>query len=152
MVQAGPILVLTGAGGAFGAVLKATPLAEVVSSWLGGEALSGVGLLLFAFCTAAFLKTAQGSTTSSLVITSSLLAPFAMQAGFDTGLELALLVAAVGSGGMVASHANDSYFWVVSQFSGLNSRDAYRSFTIQTLLQGLVSIVSVLILYLLLQA
>ncbi|GAB3168471.1 GntP family permease [Telluribacter humicola] len=148
IIQAGPILVLTGAGGAFGAVLKATSLAEVVSGWLGGEALSGVGLLLFAFCTAAFLKTAQGSTTSSLVITSSLLAPFAVQAGFDTGIELALLVAAVGSGGMVASHANDSYFWVVSQFSGLNSRDAYRSFTVQTFLQGLVSITMVLLLYL----
>ena len=147
---AGPILIITGAGGAFGGVLKATPVAELVEGSLAGGSFTGAGVLLAAFAVAAFLKTAQGSSTNALVITSSLLAPVAVQLGFAEPTELALLVLAIGGGAMTVSHANDSYFWVVAQFSGMELKEAYRSFTLLTGVQGGMVLLGVLFLYLIL--
>ncbi|MGV3585897.1 MAG: GntP family permease [Adhaeribacter sp.] len=147
ILQAGPILILTGAGGAFGALLKATPVAALVGQWLSSNAASGSFLLIISFIIAALLKTSQGSTTSALVITSSMLAPLLTTIGFDTGLELSLLVMAIGAGAMVVSHANDSYFWVITQFSGLTVKEAYQGFTVVTFLQGLTALAFVLLGY-----
>lgn len=145
---AGPILVITGAGGAFGGVLKATPITALVESWVQDGQFSGMGFLIITFLIAALLKTSQGSSTNALVITSSMLAPLMGTMGFDTPFELALIVMALGGGAMTVSHANDSYFWVVSQFSGIPMKDAYRSFTLMTALQGLVVLGMTLLLYL----
>lgn len=147
---AGLILIITGAGGAFGGVLKATPVAELVEGSLGNGGYAGAGVLVVAFLIAAFLKTAQGSSTNALVITSSLLAPVALQLGMESPVELSLLVLAIGGGAMTVSHANDSYFWVVTQFSGMEIREAYRSFTLVTAAQGVTVLVGVLVLYLVL--
>ena len=54
---------------------------------------------------------------------------------------------AIGGSAMTVSHANDSYFWVVTQFSGLNVKDSYRSFTMVTLFQGIAVLVTTIILY-----
>jgi gluconate:H+ symporter, GntP family len=143
--QAGPILILTGAGGAFGALLKATPVTDLVSTLLSADQASGSYLLIGGFIISALLKTAQGSTTSALVISSSMLAPLLIAAGFDSALELSFLVAAVGAGAMVVSHTNDSYFWVITQFSGLTVKEAFQGFTVVTLLQGFTAIVFVLL-------
>lgn len=145
---AGPILIITGAGGAFGGVLKATPIAALVESWVQGGQFSGLGFLIITFLIAALLKTSQGSSTNALVITSSMLAPLMGTMGFDTPFELALVVMALGGGAMTVSHANDSYFWVVSQFSGISMKDAYRSFSLMTALQGLVVLGMTVLLYL----
>ncbi len=145
--QAGPIILITGAGGAFGSVLKATPLTELITGVIGNGQVSGGAFLLIAFFIAAALKSSQGSSTAALVITSSLLAPFMAPLNLDTPVSMALVVMAIGSGAMVVSHVNDSYFWVVSQFSGLTLSDAYRSFTVVTLLQGFTGLVTTLILY-----
>ena len=67
--------------------------------------------------------------------------------GFDTPFELALVVMALGGGAMTVSHANDSYFWVVTQFSGISLKDAYRSFTLMTALQGFTVLITSLLLY-----
>ncbi|GIV36376.1 MAG: hypothetical protein KatS3mg032_0755 [Cyclobacteriaceae bacterium] len=75
------------------------------------------------------------------------MAPLTMKAGFNEPIELALLVLAIGSGSMTVSHANDSYFWVVSQFSGFDLRSAFKGITVMSLLQGLAGLVMVLILY-----
>lgn len=147
---AGPILIITGAGGALGGVLKATTLAESIKGWMNYGADSGIIVLLLAFGIAALLKTMQGSSTSSLVITSSILAPLLPAVGFDSSIELSLAVLAVGAGAMTVSHANDSYFWVVSQFSGISMRDAYRNYTVMTGLQGMAAMIVVLMLYLVL--
>lgn len=146
----GPILIITGAGGAFGAVLKATSLADNIKGFTENGFGSGIFLLILAFLIAALFKTMQGSSTSSLVITSSMLAPLLAALGFDTPLEIVLVVMAIGAGAMTVSHANDSYFWVVSQFSGLPLKDAYRSYTVMTGLQGLTALITVLLLYFLL--
>ena len=142
----GTTLVLVGAGGAFGAVLKETSLKDMVSLWLTQNEMSG--LLLMAFVIAAFFKTAQGSTTSSMVLTTSILAPLLGALGFVTPLQLTLVVMAVGSGAMIVSHTNDAWFWVVSQFTGIQEKDAYRTHTVLTGLQGVVSFLTTVILYL----
>ena len=144
---AGPILIITGAGGAFGGVLKATPIADMVSNWVADGQFSGSVFLIISFSIAALLKTSQGSSTNALVITSSMLAPLVVTMGFDTPFEMALIVMAIGGGAMTVSHANDSYFWVVSQFSGIAMKDAYRSFTWMTGLQGIVVLMTTLLLY-----
>ncbi len=148
--HAAPILLITGAGGAFGAVLSATPVAELIKGLAQGGVFSGPFVLIVPFIIAACLKTAQGSTTAALVVTSALVAPFLADLGISSPVQLALIVMAIGAGGMVVSHANDSYFWVVTQFSGLAVKDAYKAMTGATLVQGLAAIVTTLLLYALL--
>ncbi len=133
---AAPILLVTGAGGAFGAVLAATPLGEYL-----GQALSSLGIGVFMpFLVAAALKSAQGSSTVAMVAGSALVAPLLTQVGLDSEGGRVLTVMAIGAGAMTVSHANDSYFWVVAQFSKLDVATAYRAHTGATLAMGLVSI------------
>ncbi|EOD80479.1 D-glycerate transporter [Grimontia indica] len=143
---AAPILLITGAGGAFGAVLKATGVGPQL-----GETLSTLGIGLFMpFIVAAALKTAQGSSTVALVTTSALVAPMLGDLGLATEMGRVLTVLAIGAGAMTVSHANDSFFWVVTQFSKMSVSTAYRAQTIATLIQGLTGIVTVYILSLIL--
>ena len=144
---AGPILVITGMGGAFGAVLKASSLAADLTAYFAGRAVPGAGLLLLGFGLAAVLKTAQGSSTGALVIASSILYPLLPLAGLDTPVELGLTTLAIGAGAMTVSHANDSYFWVVTRFAGIEVADAYRSYTVLTGVMGISSLAMVLLLY-----
>jgi gluconate:H+ symporter, GntP family len=144
--EAAPILLITGAGGAFGAVLKATPLGGYL-----GETLSALGIGLFMpFLVAAALKTAQGSSTVSLVTTSALGAPMMGQLGLESEMGRVLTVMAIGAGAMTVSHANDSFFWVVSQFSRMKVSTAYRAQTAATLVQGVVGMATVWLLSLVL--
>jgi len=137
LTVAAPILLITGAGGAFGAMLKATS----VGTYLG-ETLSSLGLgILMPFIVSAALKTAQGSTTVALVTTSALVAPMLGQIGMDSDMGRVLCVMAIGAGAMTVSHANDSYFWVVSQFSRMSVPQAYKAHTVATGIQGVVSMV-----------
>lgn len=146
ILAAAPILLITGAGGAFGAVLKATPLGDYL-----GQALSSLGIGLFMpFAVAAALKSAQGSSTVALVATSALVAPLLGDIGLDSDVGRALCVLAIGAGAMTVSHANDSFFWVVSQFSRMPVGLAYRAQTIATLIQGVTGIIVVWLLSLVL--
>lgn len=147
--DAGIILLITGAGGAFGYVIKNSGVDFLLKEHITSIHASGIIFLIAGFLIAAILKTAQGSTTSSIIITSSLLAPLAASAGFLSTAKLSILVFAIGGGAMAVSHANDSYFWVVSQFSGMNTRDTLRSFTLITLIQGFVALIASIILFLL---
>ncbi|MFC1490910.1 GntP family permease [Candidatus Latescibacterota bacterium] len=135
--NASSIVMITGAGGAFGAILKATAIGDYLSTSL---AEYQIGIFL-PFIIAAALKTAQGSSTVALITTSALISPMLPELGLDTEAARALTVIAIGAGAMIISHANDSYFWVVSQFSGLDTTTAYKSHSVATLIQGIVSIV-----------
>ncbi|MCF6136657.1 GntP family permease [Pseudalkalibacillus berkeleyi] len=146
--DAAPILLITGAGGAFGSVIKATPVAEFIQGFGDSSLIGGAFFLLIPFFIAAALKTAQGSSTAAIVITSSLIAPLLGQVGIEGALPLALVVMAVGAGAMVVSHVNDSYFWVVKEFSGMTVTDAYKGQTAATLVQGIVAISVTLLLWL----
>lgn len=146
ILAAAPILLITGAGGAFGAVLKITPLGDYL-----GTTLSALGIGLFMpFVVAAALKSAQGSTTVALVTTSALVAPLLGQLGLDSEMGRVLTVMAIGAGAMTVSHANDSFFWVVTQFSRMTVATAYRAQTVATLIQGLTGILTVWLLSLVL--
>ena len=137
-------VLVTGAGGAFGSVLRASDLGNIVepdSSFV----ISG---LFIAFLLAALLKTAQGSSTVAIITTAEIISPLLVSFGLETELEKALAVLAVGAGAMTVSHINDSYFWVVSQFSHLSVKSALKSHTVATLFQGIVGIIIVLLIQL----
>ncbi|MBL7847338.1 MAG: GntP family permease [Cyclobacteriaceae bacterium] len=149
--QAGPIILLTGCGGGFGAVLKASPLANGLAGLIHEQGLTGVGFLTGAFLLGVAFKTAQGSTTSAMILVSALLSPLLSVSGLDSSSGHALLVLTIGAGSMMVSHANDSYFWVVSQFNGFTLREGYLGITLMTLVQGLTAFISVVILFLLIR-
>ncbi|MCA0987003.1 GntP family permease [Guptibacillus algicola] len=148
--DAAPILLITGAGGAFGSVIKATPVAGLIQGLADGGLLNGAFVLIIPFIIAAALKSAQGSSTAAIVVTSTLIAPLLPGMGIDGAIPLALVVMAVGAGAMVVSHVNDSYFWVVTEFSGMKVTDAYKAQTMATLVQGLTAIVFTMILWIVL--
>jgi len=141
--QAGAIVLITGAGGAFGAILRSVDIASIINL----ESSTGFGGLLIAFVIAAVLKTAQGSSTVAIITTSAIIAPLLGTFGLLSITDKALTVLAVGAGAMTVSHINDSYFWVVSQFSNINVKTALRGHTMGTLLQGTTGMLMVLILY-----
>ncbi len=139
---AAPILLITGAGGAFGTILKETHIGETLGYLLADYQLG----IFLPFLIAAAFKTAQGSSTVALVATSALIAPLMASIGLDSLNGKVLAVMATGAGAMTISHANDSFFWVVTQFSGMDVKTGYRAHTTATLLQGTVSMAFVYIL------
>ena len=146
--DAAPILLITAAGGSFGTVIKETGVGDMLQQMDLGALATGSLFLLVPFLIAAALKTAQGSSTTALVITSTLVAPMLVTAGIDGALPLALVVMAIGAGAMTVSHVNDSFFWVVTQYSGMEVTQAYKAQTMATLLQGITTIVVTIILWL----
>ena len=142
--EAGVIILITGAGGAFGSVLRAGGIGEVI-----GSALSNmqVGILL-PFVLAAVLKSAQGSSTVAIITTAAIVAPLLESLGLESEISKALTVLAIGAGAMTVSHLNDSYFWVVAQFSDMDTSTALKSQTLATLFQGLTGIIIIYVLYL----
>lgn len=145
--EAAPILLITGAGGAFGTVIQTTNISGFIESFGNSPFATGAFFLLVPFVIAVALKTAQGSSTTALVITSTLVAPLLVDAGITGAIPMALVVMAIGAGAMVVSHVNDSYFWVVKEFSGMTVTQAYKAQTGATLLQGIVAMITTLILW-----
>jgi GntP family gluconate:H+ symporter len=127
------ILVITAAGGALGMVLRASGIGTYLGTTL---AKMNIGILL-PFIIAAAIKTAQGSSTVSLVTTSAILFPMLEQLGWTTNIQKALVVLAIGAGAMVVSHANDSYFWVVAKFSDMKVDQAFKLQTLGSLITGI---------------
>lgn len=146
--DAAPILLITAAGGSFGTIIKETGIGEMLQKMDLGSLSEGTLFLLVPFLIAAALKTAQGSSTTALVITSTLIAPMLVTAGVDGAFPLALVVMAIGAGAMTVSHVNDSFFWVIAQYSGMTVTQAYKAQTMATLLQGLTTIAISIILWL----
>lgn len=143
IIAAATIIIVTGCGGAFGKVLQESGIAEVIKSNLSGAKSLGIFLPIII---AAALKIAQGSGTVAIITSASLMAPLVVSLGFDSSLARALVVVAIGAGSMIASHANDSYFWVVTQMSNMNVNQGYRLQTAGTLAVGVLSALIVWIL------
>jgi GntP family gluconate:H+ symporter len=133
VINAGSILAITAAGGAFGAILKATNIGDSIGNIL---APLNLGIIL-PFLIAAGMKTAQGSSTVAIITTASLITPLLPELHLDSGWGPILTVLSMGAGSMVVSHANDSYFWVVTKFSDLNMETSLKVFTSATLLMGI---------------
>jgi GntP family gluconate:H+ symporter len=116
------IILVTGAGGAFGKVLQNSDMGKILGDMIGESKLG----LWLPFLIAAALKTAQGSSTVAIITTASMISPLVSVLGFDSELAKAMAVVAIGAGSCVVSHANDSYFWVVTQLSGMNVKLGYK--------------------------
>jgi GntP family gluconate:H+ symporter len=139
----GPILFITAAGGVLGRVISSTSLVDFITANISSIATIGI---LFPFLLSAILKTAQGSSTVALVTASSICAPLLGSLGLDTPARTALAVIAIAAGAMTVSHANDSYFWVVTNFGGMKPEQGYKTQTAATLVEGLCSMVGIIIL------
>jgi GntP family gluconate:H+ symporter len=132
LLNAATIILITGAGGAFGKVLQNSALAGTI-----GGALSDVNLgIWLPFIIAATIKTAQGSSTVALITTASIIAPLLSSMGFTSEVAKALMVLSIGAGAMVVSHANDSFFWVLTQMSRMDVRTGYKLQSTGTLILG----------------
>jgi GntP family gluconate:H+ symporter len=137
---AAPILLITAMGGTLGLVISKLPVAEFVAEHLLYPELG----LLIPFLIAALLKSAQGSSTVAIITASAMVFPMLATLGLDSDLGKTWVVIAVGIGSMTVSHANDSYFWIVSQFGNLSVKEAYRYHTFATLLQGIAGLIIVI--------
>lgn len=137
---AGPILFVTAAGGVLGKVIASTDLVNFITS--NASILGSIGIF-FPFLLAAILKSAQGSSTVALTTTAGIVAPLLGTMGLDTPVLASLTVMAIGAGAMTVSHANDSYFWVVTNFGEMTPDQGYKTQTMLTLVLGLSSILGI---------
>ena len=137
--KAGPILIVTGAGGMFGLVITETG----VGAYAGEFFLqTGLGLAV-PFLIASILKTAQGSSTVAIITAASFVAPMLSALGLDSETGKLLAMISMGAGSMMVSHANDSYFWVISRFSGINSNTTLKVYSTATIVMGIVTFLCV---------
>ena len=137
--KAGGILVIIGAGGAFGAVLALT---EIGKHFSDSMPLASMGIL-FPFLLTAILKTAQGSSTVAIITAASVVLPLLPALGLDSENGKIITVLAMGAGSMMVAHANDAYFWVIANFSGLDMRTMLKTYTVSSVLMGLISLLFV---------
>lgn len=137
------VIMITGAGGIFGMILQNSGIADVL-----GELLADIHLGIFLpFILTAAIKTAQGSSTVALITAASIMMPMMNSLGFETEIQKALVVLAIGAGSSVVSHANDSFFWVVTQLSGMTTKTGYKLYSTGTLILGSTAGFIVFILY-----
>ncbi len=146
---AGPIIFVTAAGSVLGQVIVEAGFVGYIQQNAG--ALHSLGLF-FPFIVAAILKSAQGSSTVAITTTAGLMGLYTSTSslmyalGLTTPVDAALVVMAIGAGAMTVSHANDSYFWVVTNFGKLTPQDGYRT---QSVVTGIMGVTAMLIIWVL---
>jgi len=139
----GPILFVTAAGGVLGKVISSTDMVNFITSNAG--VLEAIGIF-FPFILAAILKSAQGSSTVAITTTAGIMAPLMDAMGLNTPVLAALTVMAIGAGAMTVSHANDSYFWVVTNFGKMKPEQGYKTQTMLTLVMGVSAMIGIFVL------
>ncbi|MBR2812778.1 MAG: GntP family permease [Solobacterium sp.] len=139
----GPILFVTAAGGVLGKVISASDMVNYIKEH--ATVLSAMGIF-FPFLLSAILKSAQGSSTVALTTTAGIVAPLLPVLGFTTPVQVALVCMAIGAGAMTVSHANDSYFWVVTNFGAMSPERGYKTQTMNTLVMGVAAILEIALL------
>lgn len=139
----GPILFVTAAGGVLGKVISSTSMVSFITENSGF--LMKVGIF-FPFLLAAILKTAQGSSTVAITTTAGIMVPLMEPMGLNSPVLAALTVMAIGAGAMTVSHANDSYFWVVTNFGEMTPDQGYKTQTVMTLVMGVAAMVGIFVL------
>jgi GntP family gluconate:H+ symporter len=139
----GPILFVTAAGGVLGKVISSSDMVNYISAH--ATVLSTMGIF-FPFLLSAILKSAQGSSTVALTTTAGIVAPLLEVLGFTTPIQITLVCMAIGAGAMTVSHANDSFFWVVTNFGAMTPEEGYKTQTMNTLVIGIAAIIEIAIL------
>jgi len=115
-------------------VIKATGAGETMGKLLAD---TNIGIVV-PFIIAVIMKTAQGSSTVAIITTASFVAPMLAILGLDTEWGRILTMLSMGAGSMCVSHANDSYFWVISNFSGVDSVTTLKVYSSSTIVMGVV--------------
>lgn len=128
LMSGGVIILITAAGGAFGAMLQAAQIGPAIESvFAGSKGGGGVSLLILGFVISAVLKIAQGSSTVAMIISSAMMAAIVSDSPPD--YHLVYIATAVGSGSLFGSWMNDSGFWVYAKMGGLTEKEALKSWT-----------------------
>jgi GntP family gluconate:H+ symporter len=144
LMAAGTIILITSAGGAFGAMLGAAKIDVAIKEIFGNSAAGGFGLLILAFGVSALLRFAQGSTTAAMIVTSAMIGAIIYPNGaggsiIDLGYHPVYLVTAIGSGGLVGSWMNDSGFWIYARMGGFSEVETLRTWTPLLTLLGVIA-------------
>ncbi|MBX2845128.1 MAG: GntP family permease [Saprospiraceae bacterium] len=139
--MAGTIILLTGAGGVFKEILIDTGAGEMLANLVVD---AKIALLPIAFATAVLIRLLQGSATVAMITAAGLVAPLVSPE--LSPWQLSLIVLAVASGASTTSHVNDSGFWLVGQYLGLNETQTLRSWTLMTALLSVISFSLILVL------
>lgn len=127
LMSGGLIILITAAGGAFGAMLSQTGISDTIQNFFAGRQAAGVAVLLLAWSIAAVLKVAQGSSTVAMIVGAGMMA--AILGGSQPPFNLVYVATAVGSGSLMGSWMNDSGFWVFTKMGGLTESEGLRSWT-----------------------
>ncbi|MEU5091208.1 gluconate:H+ symporter [Streptomyces sp. NPDC021356] len=122
----GNILLVVGAGGVFGAVLKASGVAQALSDTFNGV---GLPVIVLSYLISVVLRVAQGSATVAIVTTAGIVAPL-LSEGHHSQAFVALVVMAISAGSIFASHVNDGGFWMVAKYFGISERDTLKTWTV----------------------
>ena len=139
----GPILFVTAAGGVLGKVIASSDMINYITQHASVLQVLGI---FFPFILAAILKSAQGSSTVALTTTAGIVAPLLPLLGLDSPVRTCLACMAIGAGAMTVSHANDSFFWVVTNFGAMTPEQGYKTQTVNTLVLGVSAMVEIYIL------
>ncbi|KFF60491.1 permease [Cryobacterium sp. MLB-32] len=129
------VILITGAGGMFGGVLRASGIGDAIA-----ESLDAIGLpvIVAGFVIAAVVRIAQGSATVALTTAAALLQPVVMGNTSFNPVELAAIVLALAAGSVFAGHVNDSGFWLVSRFFGMDTKTTLKTWTVGQAIVGVV--------------
>lgn len=129
------IILVTGAGGMFGGVLRASGIGEALA---GSLEQTGLPVIVAAFVVSTALRVAQGSATVALTTTAGLMAPTVAATSGLSALDLCLIVIAIACGATVLSHVNDSGFWLVGRFLGMDEKTTLKTWTVMETILGTV--------------
>ena len=144
LMSGGLIILITSAGGAFGAMLAAAEVGPSVQRLLVTANAGGIALLFSGFMAASLLKIAQGSSTVAMITTSAMFGPLVVG---DLAFHPVYLAMAIGSGAMVGSWMNDSGFWIVSKMGGLTEAETFRTWSTIAAAIGVTAFVCTLVLF-----
>jgi len=137
--QAGVVLLITGAGGAFGAVIQATNIGEVLIAGLTEGQSSTMLILCLTFGIGVLFRVAQGSGTVASITAMTIIASVAP----SSGCHPVYIALAALAGGNFIGHVNDSGFWVVTNLSGASVTGGLKTYTWNTItLAGMAFILS----------
>ena len=137
------IILITGAGGMFGGVLRASGIGQALADVLGDI---GLPVIVAAFVISVLLRVAQGSATVALTTAAGLMAPVVEATDGLSSVDLALIVLAIAGGATVLSHVNDSGFWLVSRFFQMDEKTTLKSWTVMETLLGTIGFLLALVL------
>jgi GntP family gluconate:H+ symporter len=145
LMSGGLIILITSAGGAFGAMLRTAGIGGAISEMMGEGGATGAGLLILAFGVSSIIKIAQGSSTVAMITAAGIIMAM-LEGGTELPFDAVYLALAIGGGSLVCSWMNDSGFWIVAKMSGFTELEALKAWTVMLAVMGTTALGVVLVL------